>query len=57
MFKIIHFFGVTGGEKQIFWQPSGQSFYFNANDDNANFNERINPANANDDYSGGLLFR
>lgn len=37
------------------WQSPQYSLYFNANDDNAKFDNRDNLANANDNYSGGLL--
>ncbi len=38
------------------WQSSDYSLNFNANDDNANFDNRDNLSNANDNYSGGVLF-
>lgn len=43
-------------ERGNFWQSSENSLYFKANDDKANFDNRGNLANANDNYSGGLLF-
>lgn len=47
-----------GWETAIFvewWQSSDNSLYFNANDDNLNFDNRINLDNANDNYAGGLV--
>ncbi len=44
------------GGRHIFWQSSEYSLNFNANDDNANFDNRTNLSNANDNNSGGLLF-
>ena len=40
----------------IFWQSAEYSLYLNPNDDNLNFDNRANLGNANDNYSGGLLF-
>jgi|GEM_PF-3195591 len=51
-----YFSGVNRWEKANFWQSSENSLYFKANDDNANFDNRANLADANDNYSGGLLF-
>ena len=37
------------------WQSEQYSLYFNANDDNANFDNRTNLDDANDNYAGGLV--
>jgi len=44
------------GKGQIFWQSADYSLNFKANDDKLDFNNTDNLANANDNYSGGLLF-
>lgn len=44
-------------EKGKIWQSRENSLYFKANDDNANFDNRSNLDNANENYSGGLVFR
>ena len=43
------------GNKTVEWQSAGYSLYFNANDDNANFDNRSNLGNANGNYAGGLV--
>jgi len=43
------------GKRRISWQ-SVNSLNFKANDDKLNFDNTDNLANANDNYSGGLLF-
>ena len=44
------------GKEQNSWQSSNYSLYFKANDDRLNFDDADDLVNANDDYSGGLLF-
>jgi hypothetical protein len=44
-------------EKAKFWQSQEYSLNVKANDDNANFDNRTNLGNANDNYSGALFFR
>lgn len=45
-----------GWERTNSWQSAEYSLNFKANDDNLNFDNTDNLANANDNYSGGLLF-
>ena len=47
---------VKDGKRQISWQSADYSLNFKANDDKLDFNNTDNLANANDNYSGGLLF-
>lgn len=49
-------FGENGREKTKSWQSADNSLYFKANDDNLDFNDNGNLGNANDNYSGALLF-
>ena len=44
------------GKRQKFWQSADYSLNFKANDDKLDFDNTDNLANANDNYSGGLLF-
>jgi len=48
--------GDYGWEGTNYWQSPDDSLYFKANDDNLNFDNRGNLADANDNYSSGLLF-
>ena len=47
---------IKDGKRQISWQSADYSLNFKANDDKLDFNNTDNLANANDNYSGGLLF-
>jgi len=44
------------GKGQISWQSTDYSLNFKANDDKLDFDNTDNLANANDNYSGSLLF-
>ena len=47
---------VKDGKRQISWQSADYSLNFKANADRLSFDNTDNLANANDNYSGGLLF-
>ncbi len=47
--------GDVDGERQL-WQSAENSLNLKANDDKAKFDNKGNLGNANDLYSGGLLF-
>ena len=47
---------VKDGKRQILWQSADYSLNFKANDDKLAFSNTDNLANANDNYSGDLLF-
>ena len=43
-------------EVSTIWQQPEQTLYLKANDDKAKFDNKDNLGNANDKYSGGLVF-
>ena len=55
-FNKSYFPGGFRWERANYWQSADYSLYFKANDENADFDNRGNLANANDNYSAGLVF-
>jgi len=51
-----HFLGGYRRKKTKLWQSADYSLNFKANDDKLDFDNTDNLADANDNYSGGLLF-
>ena len=44
------------GREYKLWQSREHSLYWKANDDKLDFDNKANLGNANDNYSGGLVF-
>jgi len=43
-------------ERANYWRSAGYSLYLKANDENADFDNKGSLANANDNYSAGMVF-